>query len=210
MDTPGLSPNFPLGRWNCCGLKLKARECDPRIGRRTNHEPDFDWYHRSVMPFGSTAQFPAQSCESSQSTREILSRLRIPEDPRKPAAERKAQELEQLSRDEEMSWSWPSTSMTIPRPWIWLEGAQGSSAFRRGARLRLRTCPDNGSTGELDHYSIQDRNVREECPPRRLAGSSDRGLRRKCWLNESEHISQVSAPKGLSPFVWHLKTPMLL
>lgn len=51
-----------------------------------------------VMPIGSAAQFSAQSCEAPQSTREILEKLRIPEDPRKPAAERKAQKLEQLQK----------------------------------------------------------------------------------------------------------------
>jgi thiol-disulfide isomerase/thioredoxin len=51
-----------------------------------------------VMPIGSAAQFSAQSCEAPQSTREILAKLRIPEDPRKPAAERKALELEQVRK----------------------------------------------------------------------------------------------------------------
>jgi thiol-disulfide isomerase/thioredoxin len=49
-----------------------------------------------VTPIGSTAQFSAQSCEAPQSTREILAKIRTPEDPRKPAAERKALELEQV------------------------------------------------------------------------------------------------------------------
>jgi thiol-disulfide isomerase/thioredoxin len=49
-----------------------------------------------VMPLGSAAQFSAQSCEAPQSTREILAKLRVPQDPRKPAAERQAQELERL------------------------------------------------------------------------------------------------------------------
>jgi thiol-disulfide isomerase/thioredoxin len=51
-----------------------------------------------VMPIGSAAQFSAQSCEAPQSIREILAKLRIPEDPRKPAAERKALELEQVRK----------------------------------------------------------------------------------------------------------------
>jgi thiol-disulfide isomerase/thioredoxin len=51
-----------------------------------------------VTPIGAAAQFSAQSCEAPQSTREILAKLRLPEDPRKPAAERKAQELERLQK----------------------------------------------------------------------------------------------------------------
>jgi thiol-disulfide isomerase/thioredoxin len=51
-----------------------------------------------VMPISCAAQFSAQSCEAPQSTREVLAKLLIPEDPRKPAAERKALELEQVRK----------------------------------------------------------------------------------------------------------------
>src|ERR1700694_75631 len=51
-----------------------------------------------VTPIGSAAQFSAQSCEAPQSTREILAKLSVPEDPRKPAAERKALELKQVQK----------------------------------------------------------------------------------------------------------------
>ncbi|HKV62975.1 MAG TPA: hypothetical protein VJO16_13745 [Candidatus Acidoferrum sp.] len=51
-----------------------------------------------VTPIGSAAHFSAQSCEAPQSTGEILAKSRVPEDPRKPAAERKALELEQVRK----------------------------------------------------------------------------------------------------------------
>jgi thiol-disulfide isomerase/thioredoxin len=51
-----------------------------------------------VTPISSAAQLTTQSCEAPQSTRDILAKLLIPEDPRKPAAERKAQKLEQLQK----------------------------------------------------------------------------------------------------------------
>jgi thiol-disulfide isomerase/thioredoxin len=51
-----------------------------------------------MTPIGSAAQLTAQSCEAPQSTRGILAKLLIPEDPREAAAERIAQKLEQLQK----------------------------------------------------------------------------------------------------------------
>jgi len=79
--------------------ELKAGEYDPRIDRRgTMSRISIGFITLLVMPIGSAAQFSAQSCEAPQSTREILAKLRIPEDPRQPAAERKALELERVRK----------------------------------------------------------------------------------------------------------------
>jgi thiol-disulfide isomerase/thioredoxin len=51
-----------------------------------------------VTCIGSAAQSPAQFCEATQSTRAILEILNVPKDPRKPAAERKAQELAEIRK----------------------------------------------------------------------------------------------------------------
>ena len=51
-----------------------------------------------VTSIGSAAQSSAQSCEATQSTRESLGKLNVPQDLRKPAADRKAHELAEIGK----------------------------------------------------------------------------------------------------------------